>query len=95
VGFQLSHIDRQPLGDLTGAFMALIAGNAGVDFVCRHECEGDVFTLDTREIRSEIGDIPMNHVEVLKFIRQHIMEGLSGIGTEAKSSHHFEGGYGA
>ena len=40
VEFQLSHIDRQPLGDLTGAFMALIAGNAGVDFVCRHECEG-------------------------------------------------------
>ena len=94
VGFQLSHIDRQPLGDLTGAFMALIAGNAGVDFVCRHECEGHVFTLDTREIRREIGDIPMNHVEVLKFIRQHIMEGLNGIGTEAKSSHHFEGGYG-
>ncbi len=92
--FQLSHIDRQPLGDLTGAFMALIAGNTGVDFICRHECEGDVFKLDTREIRSEIGDIPMNHVEVLKFIRQHIMEGLSGIGTEAKSSHNFEGGYG-
>ena len=89
VGFQLSHIDRQPLGDLTGAFMALIAGNAGVDFVCRHECEGHVFTLDTREIRSEIGDIPLNHVEVLKFIRQHIMEGLSGIGTEAKSAHHY------
>jgi len=34
-------------------------------------------------------------VEVLKFIRQYIMEGLSGIGTEAESSHHFEGGYGA
>jgi anti-sigma regulatory factor (Ser/Thr protein kinase) len=92
VNFRLSHIDRQPLGDLTGAFMTLIAGNAGVDFVCRHECEGDAFTLDTREIRSEIGDIPMNHVEVLKFIRRHIMEGLSGTGTEAKSSHHFEGG---
>jgi anti-sigma regulatory factor (Ser/Thr protein kinase) len=93
VGFQLSHIDRQPLGDLAGALMALIAGNAGVDFVCRHECKGDVFTLDTREIRREIGDIPINHVEVLKFIRQHIMNGLSGIGTEAKSSHHLEGGY--
>jgi hypothetical protein len=93
-GFQHSHIDRQPLGDLTGAFMALIAGNAGVDFVCRHECEGHVFTLDTREIRNEIGDIPINHVEVLKFIRQHLVEGLSGIGSEAKSTHHFEGGYG-
>jgi anti-sigma regulatory factor (Ser/Thr protein kinase) len=94
VEFQLSHIDRQPLGDLTGTFMALIAGNAGVDFVYRHECEGDVFTLDTREIRNEIGDIPINHMEVLKFIRQHLTEGLSGIATEAKSSHHFKGGYG-
>jgi anti-sigma regulatory factor (Ser/Thr protein kinase) len=93
VEFQLSHIDRQPLGDLTGAFMALIAGNAGVDIVYRHECEGDIFTLDTREIRSEIGDIPINHVEVLKFIRQHLTEGLPGIGTEARSTHHFEGGY--
>jgi anti-sigma regulatory factor (Ser/Thr protein kinase) len=94
VEFQLGHIDRQPLGDLTGAFMALIAGNAGVDFVCRYGCGGGVFTLDTREIRKEIDDIPLNHIEVLKFIRQHTMEGLNKIGSEAKSSHHFEGGYG-
>jgi len=84
VEFRLGHIDRQPLGDLTGALMSLIAGNAGVDFVVRHECEGPPFTLDTREIRSEIGDTPINHPEVLKFIRQHIMEGLVEIGTEAQ-----------
>ena len=84
VEFRLGHLDRQPLGDLTGALMSLIVGNAGVDFVLRHECEGRVFALDTREIKSEIGDIPINHPEVLKFIRQHIMEGLDGIGTEAK-----------
>jgi anti-sigma regulatory factor (Ser/Thr protein kinase) len=94
VEFQLGHLDRQPLGDLTGALLALIAGNVGVDFVCRHECEGRLFTLDTRDVRSEIGDIPMNHVKVLKFIRQHIMEGLSEIGSEAGRAHHFEGGYG-
>jgi anti-sigma regulatory factor (Ser/Thr protein kinase) len=93
VGFQLSHIDRQPLGDLTGAIMVLLAGNADIDFVCRHECEGRVFTLDTREIRREIGDIPLNHMEVLKFVRQYMMEGLNEIGTEARMSHHFEGGY--
>jgi anti-sigma regulatory factor (Ser/Thr protein kinase) len=92
--FQLSHIDRQPLGDLTGTIMALLAGNADIDFVCRHECEGRVFTLDTREIRGEIGDIPLNHMEVLKFIRQYMMEGLKEIGTEARISHHSEGGYG-
>ena len=93
VEFQLSHLDRQPLGDLTGSLTTLIAGNAGVDFVYRHECNGNLFTLDTREIRGEIGDIPINHVEVLKFIRQHLMESLNEIGTEAKSSYHLEGGY--
>lgn len=90
VRFQLSHIDRQPLGDLAGAIMALLAGNADVDFVLRHGCAGNVFTLDTREIRREIGDIPLNHMEVLKFIRQHLTEGLNEIGTEAKISHHFK-----
>lgn len=94
VEFLLSHIDRQPLGDLAGAFMTLIAGNAGVDFVYRHECEGDPFTLDTREIRREIGDIPINHPEVLKFIRQHLTEGLKETATEARSSQHLKGGYG-
>lgn len=86
--FQYGHIDRQPLGDLTGALMTLIVGNAGADFVFRHECGGHVFALDTREIRSEMGDIPIDHPEVLKFVRQHIQEGLNEIGTEAKGLHH-------
>jgi anti-sigma regulatory factor (Ser/Thr protein kinase) len=83
VEFQFGHIDRQPLGDLTGVLLSLIAGNAGVDFVYRHRCEERLFILDTREIRREIGDIPMNHVEVLKFIRQHITEGLNEIELES------------
>ncbi len=83
VEFQLGHIDRQPLGDLTGVLLTLIAGNAGVDFVYRHHRDGRLFILDTRKIRREIGDIPMNHVEVLKFIRQHITEGLNEIELES------------
>jgi hypothetical protein len=92
VGFQLSHLDRQPLGDLTGALVALVAGNEEVDFVCRHDCDGRTFTFDTREIRREVGEIPLNHPEVLKFIRQYLMEGFKEIGTEARIAHHFEGG---
>jgi anti-sigma regulatory factor (Ser/Thr protein kinase) len=83
VEFQLGHIDRQPLGDVTGVLLTLIAGNAGVDFVYRCHCEKRLFILDTREIRREIGDIPMNHVEVLKFIRQHISEGLNELELES------------
>ncbi len=83
VEFQLSHIDRQPLGDLPGALMALIAGNEGVNFAFRHRCGERLFTLDTRKIREEIGEIPIQQAEVLKWIRQYILEGLDEIGTHA------------
>jgi anti-sigma regulatory factor (Ser/Thr protein kinase) len=81
VEFQLSHIDRQPLGDVTGTLVILIAGNPGIDFVYRHSCEGRAFLFDTREIKREIEGIPINHIEVLKWIRQYIREGLSELGT--------------
>jgi anti-sigma regulatory factor (Ser/Thr protein kinase) len=83
VVFQLSHIDRQPLGDVAGSLVTLIAGNPGVDFVYRHRCEGRVFLFDTREIKRETEGIPINHIEVLKWIRQYIREGLSELGTHA------------
>ena len=37
VTFGLSHIDRQPLGDMAGTMVSMIAGNTDVDFVYRHE----------------------------------------------------------
>jgi anti-sigma regulatory factor (Ser/Thr protein kinase) len=83
VEFQLSHIDRQPLGDVTGVLVTLIAGNPGVDFVYRHRCEGRAFLFDTRDVRKETEGIPINHIEVLKWIRQHIREGLSELETHA------------
>lgn len=81
--FQISHIDRQPLGDITGALTVLIAGNDGVDFVFRHQCGDRCFGFDTREIRQKIGAIPIQQAEVLKWIRQYIREGLIEVGTNA------------
>ncbi len=81
--FGLRHIDRQPLGDVGGALSALIAGNPEIRFVYRHERDGLTYELDTQEIQNELGDLPMNHVEVLKFIREHIREGLKEINSEA------------
>jgi signal transduction histidine kinase len=81
--FKLSHIDRQPLGDISGTLVTLIAGNEDVDLIYRHEHDGQVYIFDTREIKKEIEDIPINHVAVLNFIRNHITEGLKEIGAEA------------
>lgn len=83
VEFRLSHIDRQPLGDIAGVLTALIAGNGAVDFLFRYRCGERLFSLDTREIREEIGEIPIGRIEVLKWIRCYIREGLHEIDTNA------------
>ena len=77
--FKHSHIDRQPLGDITGTIISLIAGDPDVNFVYSHQNGDLIYTLDTREIRRELEDIPINNTEVLRFIRTNIEEGLKKI----------------
>jgi hypothetical protein len=83
VEFKLSHIDRQPLGDIASTLVTLIAGNTDVDFIYRHKHNDREYILDTRDVKREIDEVPINHVEVLHFIREHVQEGLREIGAEA------------
>ncbi len=81
--FQLDHLDRQPMGDISATIINLIAGNSFVDFIYKHRHNDRRFSLDTREIRNEIDDLPINHFEILKYIRGVIDEGLSEIEPQA------------
>jgi hypothetical protein len=80
--FLYSHIDRQPLGDMAGTLVALIAGNPDVDFFYRHEKNGRSYTLDTAGVRRELGGVSIHHPKVLSFLRREIRQGLDGIGVE-------------
>jgi anti-sigma regulatory factor (Ser/Thr protein kinase) len=81
--FQLDHLDRQPMGDISATIINLIAGNSFVDFIYKHRHNDQRFSVDTREIRKEIDDLPINHSEILKYIRGVINEGLSEIKPQA------------
>jgi anti-sigma regulatory factor (Ser/Thr protein kinase) len=76
VTFQLNHIDRQPLGDIVSTLVILIAGNCDIDFLITYRNNNHQFEMDTRNIRKEIDDIPLNHPEILKYIRNVLSEGL-------------------
>ena len=76
VTFQLDNIDRQPLGDIVSTLIILIAGNCDIDFLYRHRKNDRQFEMDTRDIRNEIDDIPINHLEILKYIRSVLEEDL-------------------
>ncbi|MEA2013782.1 MAG: ATP-binding protein [Thermodesulfobacteriota bacterium] len=79
--FKYSHIDRQPLGDMPTTMATMIAGNPCIDFVYTHLSDGKTYSMDTREIKNELEDVPIDHPEVIQFIKENIRNGLKEIGA--------------
>jgi len=77
--FQLSHIDRAPLGDITSSLMAVIMSDRSVDIHYRHVVGERVFELDTAEVRKELGDVPISHPLVRKWFEAVLSEGLASL----------------
>lgn len=76
-----SHIDRKPMGNLAETIVTLIQGNPAVDFVFTHRRNGSEYLLDTREIRSELDEIPLDNPAVIGLIRDNLATGLREIGA--------------
>lgn len=72
--FMLSHIDRMPLGDMNSTIHTLITLNTQIDFVYCYEFDDNQFTLDTREFREILNDVPLNSPEVSSYIKAYLDE---------------------
>ncbi len=80
--FVYDHIDRKPIGNMTETIIALIAGKGmDVDFIYEHHKNSHGFVFDTRTIKKEIKDIPINNGEVLNILRENIIKELKRIGA--------------
>ncbi|MBM4331456.1 MAG: ATP-binding protein [Deltaproteobacteria bacterium] len=79
--FQLDHFDRAPLGDMGETVGVIISGNPAVDFFYEHQVDGQIYVLDTREMRNILGPIKLEDPLVLDFVRQDIQTGLKKIGA--------------
>jgi hypothetical protein len=79
--FRPHHIDMKPMGDIAETLIVLIAGNPGTDFTFTYACDkGDrPFSFDTRDIRAELGDVPINTPEVLSVLRDFLRRSLNDI----------------
>lgn len=89
--FQHSHLDRPPLGDLTGTLLCMIVGFPTLDVRYEHTIHDATgvtrdFTLDTRELRAVLGDeTPLSDPEVLGFLREMLEEGHAHLRGEASA----------
>lgn len=70
----LSHIDCPPLGDLAATMVALVAGSPEVDFCLERKGYNKEYTLDTRELRELMAELPLNNPKVLSWLREFIQE---------------------
>lgn len=70
--FQLSHIDRKPIGNMAETLVALIAGSPNTEITYIEKSDSKKFIFTTREIKNKTNDIKINSPEVLIFIRNYI-----------------------
>ena len=74
------HIDRKPLGDIPETLVVLIASRGGkADILYTHQKNGNTFSLDTRELKRELGDLPITQPDVLSLVKEKIKDGLGSI----------------
>ncbi|MGB3339992.1 MAG: ATP-binding protein [bacterium] len=73
--FMRSHIDRKPIGDMAETLITLVATQGlNVDFLYEHRKNNHGFVFDTKMIKEELKDIPLNNSEVINHLRKNLKE---------------------
>lgn len=75
--FQLDHWDLPPMGDMASTMTVLLAGRPDVDIYYCHTVNGEEFSIDTRELKTELGSVPLTEPKVLAFLKTYIKDGLA------------------
>jgi anti-sigma regulatory factor (Ser/Thr protein kinase) len=70
--FQYTHVDRQPLGDMDQTLLALVVGNPQIEFTYLHQADDSEISFSTREIKAQLGDIPINSPGGISAVRRSL-----------------------
>ena len=70
--FRYSHIDRQPVGELSASLVTLIAGNPDVNIRYTHDINGKKFNFSTRDIKKGLDGMDINNPHVLGALKKLI-----------------------
>jgi anti-sigma regulatory factor (Ser/Thr protein kinase) len=84
--FALTHPDTPPAGDLTGVIILLVCANPTMDFLYIHRTKKGAYRFDTREIRTVLEGVPIDHPDVRGFLKEMLSGNLEEI--EAGQSAH-------
>ena len=74
--FQLDHWVATN-GDMASTMTVLLTGRPDVDIYYCHTVNGEEFSIDTRELKTELKLSSVNRAKVLAFLKTYIKDGLS------------------
>lgn len=72
--FKTDSIDFTPLGDIDSTIIMLITMNTDRNFTYRLKVDDKEFTLATSELKSILGDVPLNEPSVTEWIKEYLHE---------------------
>jgi len=72
-------VDRPPLGDVSGTIALLILSNPGINIIYNHLCDGNGWSISTREIREELGDDAVTDLTIVRPLKEIINENVSSL----------------
>ena len=70
--FRLSHVDRQPLGNMVETITALLCSSVEVDVLYINSRDGGKLVFDSKEIRDQLGSNALSSVKAISVIRGYL-----------------------
>jgi anti-sigma regulatory factor (Ser/Thr protein kinase) len=84
--FSFRHFDRQPLGDIVGVLILLIASNEKINFIYMHNTEKGRYRFSSLETKEYLEIETLNDRILLEDLRSIIVENLKAINASEISS---------
>jgi anti-sigma regulatory factor (Ser/Thr protein kinase) len=75
--FQRSHVDLPPFGDLPATFLSILVTAGACCVSITYRCNERELELDTAALSDLLGDLPLQHPEVIRFLKAYIEERVS------------------
>lgn len=79
--FQLSNIDRPPLGNMAETLYLLFLGFKTGELSYEHKCEKGTFSVRSSELREVLGEVPLQNKEVRDGVMELFKTNLEEIGA--------------
>lgn len=72
-----NHLDTPPMGDIIETIITLIQTDKNIDYIFEYSNDEHEFLLNTIDIKEILDDVPINHPQILDWLRNYIKEGLN------------------